>query len=65
MVCDAGQSIVETRNGSNQATRQFVWGAMYVDELVQIGINSSYWTNNDCVGSGVPGTPYSIRRVPH
>jgi RHS repeat-associated protein len=47
-----GQSVVETRNGSNQALRQQVWGAMYVDELVQIGINSQPSQNNDCIGTG-------------
>ena len=54
MVCDGDQSIVETRNGSNQATKQFVWGAMYVDELIQIGIPS------EGVGGSVSGiTPAS------
>ncbi len=34
-----GQRVVETRNGSGQVLKQCVWGQMYVDELVQIGVN--------------------------
>jgi hypothetical protein len=34
-----GDSLVETRNGSDILMRQHVWSTQYIDELVQIGIN--------------------------
>jgi hypothetical protein len=34
-----GDSVVETRSGSDIMMRQHVWGARYIDELVQIGLN--------------------------
>ncbi|MBI1337048.1 MAG: hypothetical protein GC164_08810 [Phycisphaera sp.] len=33
------QRIIEERNGSQDVIRQLVWGQMYIDELVQIGLN--------------------------
>jgi YD repeat-containing protein len=35
----AGQRVIETRNGSNQTLKQWVWGATYVDELIQVALN--------------------------
>jgi hypothetical protein len=40
-----GQNEIETRNGSSQVLRQMVWGAMYSDELLQIGWNPHPDTN--------------------
>ena len=34
-----GQSLVETRNGSDQVLKQHVWGLDYIDELIQVGLN--------------------------
>ncbi|MBI1368968.1 MAG: hypothetical protein GC162_09980 [Planctomycetes bacterium] len=34
-----GHRIVETRNGSDMVIKQQVWGARYIDELVQIAVN--------------------------
>jgi len=34
-----GQSMIETRNGSNKVIKQHVWGTQYVDEIIQIGTN--------------------------
>ncbi len=31
-----GQKIIETRNGSNQMTAQFIHGTQYIDEVVMI-----------------------------
>ncbi len=56
-----GQSIIETRNGSNQTLKQHVWGSpgSYIDELVQTSLNddpadsgeqdceSHYWVMQD------------------
>ena len=33
-----GRRMIEVRNGSNQARKQYVWGTQYIDELVQIFI---------------------------
>jgi len=44
-----GQSLIETRNGSNQALKQHVWGLTYIDELLQIGINYNPSTDNTCL----------------
>ncbi|HUU96954.1 MAG TPA: RHS repeat-associated core domain-containing protein [Phycisphaerae bacterium] len=41
-------NIVETRNGSNQATAQYVWGTQYTDELVMVDINGDATESNDC-----------------
>ncbi len=34
-----GHSPLEERDGDDQTLRQLVWGRMYIDELVQIGLN--------------------------
>jgi hypothetical protein len=36
----SGDQVLEERNGSGQVLKQHVWGATYVDELVQTGINA-------------------------
>jgi RHS repeat-associated protein len=41
-----GDSLAETRNGSDILMRQHVWGTQYIDELVQIGINQHPQTND-------------------
>ncbi len=41
-------NIVETRNGSNQATFQYVWGTQYIDELVLIDKNLAPEIDVDC-----------------
>lgn len=33
--------LLETRNGSSEVLRHHVWGEIYVDELVQVGLNSN------------------------
>jgi len=40
--------IIETRNGSNQATRQWLWGTQYIDELVFMDVNAQPASDNDC-----------------
>jgi len=40
--------IFETRNGSNQSTRQWLWGTQYIDEPVCMDVNSSPTHANDC-----------------
>jgi hypothetical protein len=49
-------NVFETRNGSNQSTRQWVWGlggtgilpVGYVDELVLMDVNGNAGNSNDC-----------------
>ena len=41
-------SIFETRNGSNQSTRQWLWGTQYIDEPVCMDVNSSPTHSSDC-----------------
>ena len=41
-------SLAETRNGSDIAIKQQVWGRQYVDELVQVGVNSDQSGDNSC-----------------
>ena len=41
-------SLTETRNGSDIAIKQQVWGRQYVDELVQVAVNSDQSTDNSC-----------------
>ncbi|TWT40548.1 hypothetical protein RAS1_42600 [Phycisphaerae bacterium RAS1] len=49
-------NIFETRNGSNYATRQWVWGTQYVDELVLMDVNSSPGaSDSDCDPDTTPG----------
>ncbi len=40
--------ILETRNGSNQATRQWVWGTKYTDEILFMDVNGDPTSDNDC-----------------
>ncbi len=40
--------IIEERNGSNEAVRQYVWGTRYTDELICIDINGDAANGNDC-----------------
>ena len=44
----SGQRMIETRNGSDNVLKQHVWGAGYVDELVQIAINDDPTNGDDC-----------------
>ena len=39
--------IVETRNGSNQTTFQYLWGTRYTDELLWIEVNGDPTESND------------------
>jgi RHS repeat-associated protein len=54
----ADERLIETRNGSDQRLKQYVWGREYVDELVQVKASSdptqsqttldqSYWALQD------------------
>ena len=40
--------ILETRNGSNQPTRQWAWGTQYVDEPLFMDVNDSPTTSTSC-----------------
>ncbi len=42
-----GQSMIETRNGSGEVIKQHVWGTQYVDEIIQIGINTNPGEDDD------------------
>jgi YD repeat-containing protein len=55
-------NVFETRNGSNQATRQWVWGSRYVDEVVFMDVNGSPGTNNTCDPDVADGSPTKDRR---
>jgi hypothetical protein len=35
--------MIETRNGSGDVLQQYVWGLTYIDELVQVGVNTEGW----------------------
>ena len=51
----SGQQMIETRNadaGGQQTLKQHVWGLQYVDELLQIAINTDPAADNDCLDSG-------------
>ena len=41
-------NVFETRNGSNQSTRQWVWGTQYVDEVLLMDVNGNPGNSNDC-----------------
>ena len=41
-------NICETRNGSNQTTRQWVWGTKYTDEILFMDVNGDPTESNDC-----------------
>jgi RHS repeat-associated protein len=43
-----GQRVIEIRNGSDQAIKQQVWGQQYIDELLQVGLNSNPSAGNTC-----------------
>ena len=44
----AGQAkMIETRNGSGEVIKQHVWGTQYVDESIQIGINTDPGEDDD------------------
>ena len=47
-VSPARWNVFETRNGSNQSTRQWVWGTQYVDEVLLMDVNGDPATSNDC-----------------
>ena len=53
--------ILETRNGSNQATRQWVWGTRYVDEVLFMDVNGDPATSNICDADD-PNRPTGTRR---
>ncbi len=40
--------MVETRNGSDQVIAQHVWGGRYLDELVQVAVNSDPSADATC-----------------
>jgi hypothetical protein len=41
-------NVFETRNGSNQSTRQWVWGPRYVEEIQFMNVNGDPANRNDC-----------------
>ena len=47
-----GWSDVEERNASGQVIKQQVWGARYIDELVQVGVNTDPGQDDDAVALG-------------
>ena len=47
-VSPARWNVLETRNGSSQATRQWVWGTRYVDEILFMDVNGDPATSNIC-----------------
>ncbi len=47
-VSPVGWNICETRNGSNQTTRQWVWGTKYTDEILFMDVNGDPTESNDC-----------------
>jgi RHS repeat-associated protein len=55
-------NVFETRNGSNQATRQWVWGSRYVDEVVFMDVNGSVSYNNTCDPDVADGSSTKDRR---
>ena len=34
-----GSQVIEVRNGSDDVLKQYVWGGLYIDELIEVGIN--------------------------
>jgi RHS repeat-associated protein len=46
----AGQQMIEARNGSEQATRQFVFGTQYVDEPIRMDVDTD--DDGDCIDTG-------------
>jgi RHS repeat-associated protein len=45
-------SVVEEQNGSGMTVKQFLWGIQYIDDLIQVSLNSSPSTQSTC------DTPY-------
>src|SRR5690606_15473537 len=45
---DGLYSLVEVRNGSDMVLKQNTWGLGYVDELLQVSVNSAPTTQDDC-----------------
>ncbi|MGD8452135.1 MAG: hypothetical protein PVJ57_09985 [Phycisphaerae bacterium] len=46
---------MSVRDGSDQATRQWVWGTRYIDEPLFMDVNADPTANDDCdpdAGSG-------------
>jgi len=43
----AGWQLLEVRNGSDQAERQFVWGATYIDEAIVMDVDTD--NDGDCL----------------
>lgn len=41
-------NIFETRDGSNQSTRQWVWGTRYTDEILFMDVNGDPTADDDC-----------------
>ena len=39
--------MIETRNGSDEVIKQHVWGTQYIDESIQIGINTNPGEDDD------------------
>jgi hypothetical protein len=58
----SGWQILEARNGSNQATRQWVWGTQYVDEPLLMDVNGEPGTNNTCDPDVTDATSIKDRR---
>jgi hypothetical protein len=40
--------MIETRNGSGLVLKQHVWGTGYIDELVQVAVNSDLVADDEC-----------------
>jgi hypothetical protein len=55
-------NVFETRNGSNQTTRQWVWGSRYVDEVLFMDVNGSVSYNDTCDPDEADGSPTKDRR---
>jgi|GEM_PF-3465882 len=47
-----GDSVVEEQNGSAMTLKQFIWGTQYIDDLVQVSLNSAPASQSTC------DTPY-------
>ena len=45
---DSRWRILETRNGSDQPTRQWAWGTRYTDELLFMDVNAAPATSTSC-----------------
>ena len=45
---DVAWRLLETRNGDDDVLKQHVWGVRYIDELVQVAVNTNPGTDNTC-----------------